>query len=319
MKDLIAVFTYCPDDERKRILYSLLEKIQKLRHKYEIIVVSHSPIPDISYELIDFFFFDSKNTLLTDFDQTNKFWFRDDSLAINSSLVYPYSTHLAIYRLIYFVLNFSKFFGFHKVHMIEYDIKMDDLFLIDEVNDLLQSEDNVFFGNQEWITGVYFATNIQKWEPEETLFREEFILDKLKEVENRMTEFVTPKIFGNNYRKINYLDVSKIDKNLKCQFIDQHKNWDLKWCVPLLELNTDNLYFFVFNEMGGEYIIDLFVDNKCSSYRINQDGSWFIVPIGNFNQIKSIQIFVNKKLKMDINFKETNRVSFRENNFFQYC
>ena len=54
MKDLITVFTYCPDNERKKVLQELLGKIQKLRDKFDILVVSHSPISEISYDDIDY-------------------------------------------------------------------------------------------------------------------------------------------------------------------------------------------------------------------------------------------------------------------------
>ena len=320
MRDLISIFTYCPDDRRKKILYSFLESIQHLRDRYEILLVSHSEVPELCFGMVDYFYYDSKNTLITDFDYTNKFWFREGSLGINSSLVYSVSTHLAIYRLIYYVMNFSKSMGFKKIHLIEYDIKMDNIGLIDEVNDLLSENDNVMFKDDEdgWVWGVYFATNTEKWTIDECLYDENKILEDLKKVENRMTEYVTPKFLSGENRNILYRKLEDIDKDKKCQHVDEHQNSSLKWSVPLVEYGTDKLNFFIFNEIGGEYIIDLFVNNRCITFVSNDVGIWSLSQIGNFSEVQTLEIFVNKKLKNKINFTDLNRQSFIDNNFFKY-
>jgi hypothetical protein len=270
--------------------------------------------------MVDYFYYDSKNELITDFEYTNKFWFREGSLAINSSLVYPVSTHLAIYRLVYYVMNFSKLMGFKKVHLIEYDIKMDNIGLIDKVNDLLSENDNVMFRDVEdgWVLGVYFATNTEKWSIDECMYDENKILDELKKVENRMTEYVTPKFLMGQNRNIFYVKIEEIDKDKKCQYVDEHQNSSLKWCVPILEYETDNLNFFIYNEIGGEYVIDLFVNNNCITLNSKNEGIWSLVRIGNFSEIEKIEIFINKELRNKINFTDLNRQSFIDNNFLKY-
>jgi len=320
MKDLISIFTYCPDDRRKKILYSFLESVQHLRNRYEILLVSHSQVPDLCFGMVDYFYYDSKNELITDFEYTNKFWFREGSLAINSSLVYPVSTHLAIYRLVYYVMNFSKLMGFKKVHFIEYDIKMDNIGLIDGVNDLLSEKDNVMFIDDEdgWVSGVYFATNTEKWSIDESMYDENKILDELKKVENRMTEYVTPKFLMGQNRNILYRKIEEIDKNKKCQYVDEHQNSSLKWSVPIVEYGTDKLNFFIFNENGGEYIVDLFVNDRRITFISENQGMWSLSQVANFSEVHTLEIFINKKLKNKINFTDSNRQSFIDNNFFKY-
>ena len=73
MKDLITIFNYSPDDRRKKILHDLILDLQDLKEDFDILVVSHSPISDITLDLIDYFYYDKNNELLTDFDLTNKF------------------------------------------------------------------------------------------------------------------------------------------------------------------------------------------------------------------------------------------------------
>ena len=75
MKDLISVFAYCPDNFRKKILQDLLNQLQPIRDRFEIIVVAHSPISELSQDLVDHFYYDSCNKLLTDFDVRKKHWY----------------------------------------------------------------------------------------------------------------------------------------------------------------------------------------------------------------------------------------------------
>ena len=109
MKDLIVIQTYCPDSKRKLALHSLVQNLQKIRDKYDIMIVSHSPISELSMEYVDYVYIDNDNYLITDFDLTNRFWWSNKNFSVASSLIYTHSTHYAIYSLIHYVLNFSKF------------------------------------------------------------------------------------------------------------------------------------------------------------------------------------------------------------------
>ena len=72
MKDLISIFAYCPDNRRKKVLQDLLNHLQPIRNRFEIMVVAHSPISELSYDLVDHFYYDSSNKLLDDFDVRKK-------------------------------------------------------------------------------------------------------------------------------------------------------------------------------------------------------------------------------------------------------
>jgi len=146
MKDLIAVFTYCPDTQRKLILNELLESLQPIRKNFDIIVLSHSEIPSTTKDLADFSFVESDNRLLYDFDLRNKFWFKAEKLFLHSSLVYQFSTHFSIYSLIHYVINFSKFKGYKKIHCVEYDLKVSDISIFNNVSDRLNISIMLCFG-----------------------------------------------------------------------------------------------------------------------------------------------------------------------------
>jgi len=65
MKDLISVFAYCPDNRRKKVLQDLLNQLQPIRDRFEIMVVAHSTISELSYDLVDHFYYDSSNKLFS--------------------------------------------------------------------------------------------------------------------------------------------------------------------------------------------------------------------------------------------------------------
>ena len=74
-KELILVLTYCPNKERKEILFNFLKQLQKFRKSYDILVASHTPLDNNFFEYFDYFYYDKNNTLLYDFDLNNNFWF----------------------------------------------------------------------------------------------------------------------------------------------------------------------------------------------------------------------------------------------------
>ena len=318
MKDLITIFNYSPDNKRKEILHNLIVRLQSIRNKFDILVVSHSPISDISMGLVDYFYYDSNNELISDFDLTNKFWFRDSEFVVNSSLVYPISTHLAIYSLLYYTFNFSFHRDYKKIHFIEFDINLEDINLIDKVNEDLNDNDTVLFhGDNEWALGVYFASTLNGFNVERFKYDRESILKQLTQSDSRMTERVTPVILCKD-RKVKYRSVYEINKS-DSQLNDEHKNSDLRWVVPVVVQHTNEVNFFIYNEIGNNHIVDLFVDNQHWFFNINNGpGVWNLTNIGDLNEINEILIFVDKKMVNKINFNDENRDTFRINNSLIY-
>lgn len=319
MKDLITIFAHCPDFNRKKILQDLIVLLQEKRNDYDIMVVSHSSISDFSFEMIDYFYYDRNNHLIREFELTNKFWFNGEGLKVNSSLVYPFSTHLAIYRLLYFTINFAKSMRYEKVHFIEYDIIIQDLRLIDFVNSRLDEFDNIMFrGDDGWIWGTYFASNLNTIDYKDFIYNEKEIIEMLSGEESRMTENITHKILSKNFRTILFESIDKIDSNRVCQKNDEHINYHLKWCVPVVNKENNELNFFIFNEKGGSYVVDIFVDNECKTFITQDMGTWSLVPIGNINNVNKLEIFVDKKIRNTIILDDNNKENFKNNNFFYF-
>lgn len=319
MKSLLAIFTYCPDTDRVLILLNLLEKIQSLRGEYDIIVVSHSELPSTVKDLSDYIFIESNNHLLHDFENTNKFWFKTDSLFLHSSLIYPFSTHKSIYSLVHFVLNFSKYKNYKKVHFLEYDINLENLNIIDDVEKRLNDYDNVMFRSDDgWVHGIYFATNIRNLPDHYYRYDSEFIISEIQSVETRMTEHYTPKFFGINNRTTYFESTNQISSNGILQKKDSHSNQDLNWCIPVVQKNINFLYFFIFNEKGGNYKATIITNLGVQSIDAGKKEFWKLVPLGPFSEITDLKIIINDQIKHNLIFDEKNRSSFIENNYFYY-
>ena len=315
MKDLITIFAYCPDKKRLEILEEFLQQIQLVRQKYDILLVSHSPIPQILQEKTDYYYYDSNNQLLEDYKYRNKFWFRSESFTINSVLVYPPSTHLAIYRLLYYTFNFANFMGYKKIHCLEYDINLNNLDLIDNVNQDLEKVDSVMFRAEDgWVYGTYFAFNLNNFDEERFKFNPEKILDALQNSDSKMTETITPVLLTHNNRSIKYRTLEDLDPRSVYQKNDEHQNTELNWCVPVYDSNSNKLYFFIYNEKGLEYTVNVIYSDKNLCFVNSQKGIWTLQELGDINEIEDVLILVNKKIKHHVKFTFENMDSFKTNN-----
>lgn len=318
MKELISVFTYCPDSHRKKILQDLLEQLKDIRDRYDILVVSHSQIPELCYDNIDYFYYDKNNTLLDDFDLNNNFWFKTDSFYINSTTVYTKSTHLAIYNLLYYTLNFAKHKKYDKVHCIEYDINLNNVNLFDHVSNCLDKENTVMFGDTNWIYGIYFAFNMDNFPEHYFIYDEQSILNVLRDSDSRMTENITPLILTPNGRTLHLEPLEVLDPSGVYQKVDMHSNNELNWCVPVCNKSSNDLYIFVYNTNDGEYSIDV-INGEKHIHLINKHKStWTLTPIGDIQNTEKIIIIINGVIKKEIMLTEKNKEIFKNYNFVEF-
>jgi hypothetical protein len=144
MNDLIMVTAFCDTKEKEETLRRLVNQISTKKDKFDLMVVSHSVIPDDIIEKCDYHFYDKKNELLYDYDLRSKPWFAPNSgRKIFSAFTGFFNTHLAIWRMIILGNSIAKNCGYRKVHHVEYDssiVSFDEL--VDNSN-LLESYDTI--------------------------------------------------------------------------------------------------------------------------------------------------------------------------------
>ena len=75
MKDLIVIGSYCPDEERIQLLNNCVESLNGLRKDFDIMILSHSIIPDYIIKKVDYSFYFKKNELIVDYITIKKIKF----------------------------------------------------------------------------------------------------------------------------------------------------------------------------------------------------------------------------------------------------
>tara|TARA_R110000822_G_scaffold207610_2_gene343649 strand:+ start:675 stop:1640 length:966 start_codon:yes stop_codon:yes gene_type:complete len=316
-KSLIAITTYCPDNYRKRRTVDLLRSLQYLRDKYDILLVGHSMVGENIEDLVNYSFYDSENTLLTDFDLTNGFFWTVDDWVVNTRMVYPNSTHLTVYRLIHSVLNLSKFYGYEKVHMIEYDLQLSNFDIIKEIDELLDDNPVVGFEdkNNLWPWGIYYAFNPKSINilPE---YSDKIVIDQLRNGPYNHTEYINKfNLFKPHKGDIKYLDIDLLRNDKEFDIISSHKEKD--WIVPVYDEKNNILKVFILNIGGEKQSLYISYNNKLNSIPYPSPGCYMVQDIKDNFDVEgthSILFIVNNEIYLELNLNKDNFNSFKKYN-----
>ena len=304
MKDLILITAYCPDDNRESILRNLVLSLEKYKDKFEVMIVSHTPIPLDIQKKVEFSFYDKKNEILTDWDLLNQPWFSPDGRRIQSSFLSKKNTHLAIWRLMILGFSNAKNLGFSKVHHIEYDCQINEISEFVENSSLLNENNTVvYMDKQERIAEVMFGSFQSYFVPKihDMLINlnEEKIKDLIRNAISKSPEGLLYQliqesdnvveknrdILENKGNKFGVMNSQSIDKN--------------PWSLPFFDHLTQNVDFIVWNTTkrnGLDYKI--IVNDKqvihIPSVMLNH---WTINFLGKLEEITSIIVLENDKIR----------------------
>lgn len=133
-----------------------------------------------------------------------------------------------------------------------------------------------------------------------------------------MTENFTPKFLGVNKRSFYYESLQVLNPNGVYQKIDAHQNDELNWCVPVCEIKNDMVYFFIFNEKGGQWNVDVICNKKHKSFSPLNDGNWILEPLCRISELKDIIVLLNNKIKYVFELNEENKEDFLKNNIVNF-
>jgi hypothetical protein len=305
MKDLILVTAYCPDEVRENLLRNCINSLSKFSHKYDIMIVSHTPVPLDIQKKVNFCLYDSKNEILTDWDLLNRPWFSPgDGRAIHSSFLSKKNTILAIWRM--FILGFSnaKNMGYSKVHQMEYDCEIIDDREIADNSILLDSHDSViYFDIKPNVEKILFGSVQSYFLPTLNNFlinlNEETIKDYVRNSNTKSPEVLLHRLLsdGNIFEK----DRNELEKygNKFGIFDGQLVNSLNAWSVPFYDESDNHIYFIVWNtkvQEGVEHQI-IINRNKVVSIDLTPLHHWKVVDLGDFDEIKNILVIENEKIR----------------------
>lgn len=327
MKDLILITAYCPDDYRENILRNLTNSLYNFRELYDVLVVSHTPIPLDIQNKVNYCFYDSKNEILTDWDLLNQPWFNpNDERRIQSSFLSGKNTHLAIWRMMILGFSLAKNMGYNKVHHIEYDCEIKNVYEFTDNSKLLDEFDSVIYiDSRETVDDILFGSFQSYYLP--TLDKFLINLDEVKIIEmirqssTKSPELMLQKILeeggkvlkkDRNNLEINGNKFGIIDGQVGVKFIP--------WAVPFYDELDDSIGFVVWNtknQNGVEHIIIVNNDRIVNVPTTLLD-HWRLVNLGNINEIQSLLIIENGEIRNKFKLTTNDEIEIFKKSSFRH-
>lgn len=306
MKDLILITAYCPDEYREGILRDLVNSLYDYKEKYDLLIVSHTPIPLDIQKKVNYCLYDSKNEILTDWDLLNQPWFNpNDDRRIQSSFLSGKNTHLAIWRLMILGFSLSKNMGYYKLHHIEYDCQIKNIDEFDDNSKLLNDFDSVIYiDSKESVDDILFGSFQSYLLP--TLDKFLINLDETKIIEmirhspTKSPELMLQNILesGGKVYKKNRADL-ELNGN-KFGVIDGQVGFKfIPWAVPYYDQSDETIGFVVWNtknENGVEHII-IINNEKIVTVPKTLMNHWRMVSLGKLNEIQTLLIIENGNIR----------------------
>jgi hypothetical protein len=314
MKELILITSHTPDNNREHLLRNLVKCVKNT--EYDIMVVSHTPIPKDIMEDVDYFFFDKKNPLIYDIKDKNSFIFENSDFIIRSTETKKYNHSLACLKLIKLGLINAKILKYEKVHFFEYDSLIKDFSEIQENSKLIDRVGVVCYKP----TGINWPNSPMS-----------FNLNKLSELwfdfsDNNYYEFMSNKFSKLNeeylmflinhggeyiYKSILDLDGKGVEVGL------YHDSDKFPWLVVIHNQSTNNITFFGWNKTNIELETKIIINNKNIFIKKITPNLWTLINVGNFEDVSHVVIMVNDEIKNILDFNLIDREIFKERNFLK--
>jgi hypothetical protein len=147
-------------------------------------------------------------------------------------------------------------------------------------------------------------------------------MEILKNCPNKTNEKTTQEIYEKNGGKIFFKDFNKMmDKNNQFNLSDKATKDSMDyWTVPFYNTKEDKVSIIVWNNKDDKPINVNFIINNDKMITFNNLNKfeWRMGDIGNINDINSILILVNDKIKTNIILNKEKRELFKITNYTQF-
>ena len=328
MKEIFFIEAHTPTFEQQQMLRNLVFKLKQ--NNKDVLIVSHTSIPEDIIKLVDYYFYDSDNTLLSVWEYTEGFnIYGNEYFKIVSQFdVFKYYNYgLAACKLLWFGLFLSKNLGYEKCHMLEYDTDFNNLDVFDEINSYLKTNDCVFFKTGQFndvpiLLGSWISFNLKKYSYDDLDFDKQEIKTLFKKGTTAgMAEIV---VFEKLIKNKNYLILdkeftfNKINLNLSSTIQSRlgfNKNTTL---IPCVKKDTSDVILFGNNNSSNEINIDIFYNKKeIISFNIGPN-SWRYIPLGDLNDLSNLKFYHNDKRFIELDFEnDIPKEEFRLKSIFE--
>jgi len=242
MKDLIIVSSYCDTKQKEDILRNLVNQCYK-ENSFDLMVVSHTIIPDDISKKTTLSLYDSKNELLYDWDLRSKPWFNPgNEREIQSIFTGFFNSHLAIWRMIILGNSAAKNLGYKKVHHIEYDCDIKDFTEIYDNSKLLDTYDCITYTKiidtiDNILFGTYQAYRLDTLHDELLVLDEEKLKSQIRASNTKSPEGMLFDLLHTN-KKGFVKNKSLLDINNNFG-LSHTQNTHTAWCLPYYDRLTE--------------------------------------------------------------------------------
>jgi hypothetical protein len=323
-KDLIIISAYTPDFKREELIRSFINQIDKTN--YDLMVVSHSKLPDDLLNKVEYFIFDKENELLTDLDSKYNMTFGRENFRVHTTEARDFNHTIAAYKLFYIGINNARILGYKKVHIVEYDSTVQNMNLFDDNSKLLEDYSVVWFKRSNnkipVVMSFPMSFNINKLKEDWFKWDKENILNsmgktiedwQLRQIMNQEDTYakkdkITPDYIKNLPQGSFLVDDSLII-NLYQSFGSE------QWICPIIDENEE-LLMFVNNRSEDSLYYKVIVNGIFIKTKTTNPYNWSIVPLRKWEEVNTLSIIIdNKKLK-EYNFEQMNRKDYKSRNSF---
>ena len=321
MKDLFLITAYTPDDERKDLLRNFVSSID--RELFDIMVVSHSSIPEDVINKINYFIYDSSNILLTDVEYKYLMFYGNEKFNITTTENRPFNHFLAAWKLVTLGLLNAKNEGYKKVHCIEYDTELSSLDEFIENSGLLDRHSLVYYSTnyQPSIISFPISFHLDKINEQWFICDEEDLKNQLLTKHIKTIEDHELKILANEPNKLKKSHLLLSENNIKIN--TYYSGGEDIWVTPVVDKNN-NLIVFSYNPRQHltkkdilVYNIKILVNDEFYTNYDNKLGGWHLTFVKNFDKIKNLTIIRNNKKIVNYDFNKIDKQQFKELNRYE--
>lgn len=317
MKDLILITAYCPDSTRLNLLSNLVDSIDNTN--FDILISSHSIIPDNIQKKVNFCFYDKENPLVQDIKSSPIYWQKHPIKGkIYHSKLENSNTFLAVFRLVRYGLSLAKILGYKIVHHLEYDSLILDDSLLYKNSKLIQNKDCLFYNtiiSDISVYGSYKCLNLDLVNPEYLDYNETKIRNHFKFSNKTLVEGYVYDILTKNQNYIKH-DQQILFKNIKTGLYlsDKQNNY-----IVIPYIHENQLIIFTQNFSQENLInIKLNINYNLIKEITCDPHKWYIIPFGDYDKINYIECIVNNKTYFNLDLNEDdNRLQLKSRHYWE--
>ena len=320
-KDLIIINAHTPDFEREELMRSFISQIDKTN--YDLMVVSHTKIPDDVLNKVEYFIFDKENELLTDLNSKFPLFFQNSNFLVYTTEARDYNHSIAAYKLFYVGINNAKVLGYKKAHIVEYDSAVKNMNLFDDNSKLLEDYSVVWYkrpNNQTPISISFpMSFNIDNLKKEWFEWDRKNILNcGAKTIEDWQLQQIQNQ--KDTYSKEDKIEIyedkksSLFDDSLVINLYQSHGKE--QWVCPIID-DSNELSMFINNQFEDLLYYEVIINGTLLKSKKTPPLCWSTLYLGNWDKVDTLSIIIdNKKLKK-YDFRQIDKKNYKSLNYLK--